>query len=209
MIKLNNVTVEFENKKILQNLSFSFEAGKKYALMGASGAGKTTILNVIAGLLSPTIGSIDTDVKKIAYVFQEPRLYDWMSILENVAVVSPLSNKEAKDEAKKILSALGLGESLLLYPSELSGGMKQRVSIARAIAYNPDLLLLDEPFRALDESTRICVAEYMFEAVKGKTVIMVTHDINDTVYADIILNITDHPIFHLDMEKSNKEILNK
>ena len=210
MIVLNDITVNFGEKTVLENLSAAFEDGQKYAVMGQSGCGKTTILNVISGLIKAKSGNVQNTVgNKISYVFQEPRLYDWMNVTENVSIVSPLPKKKAYERAKEILASLGLEDSLDLFPAELSGGMKQRVSIARAIAYEPDILLLDEPFKALDEEMKKSVAEYLFSVMVGKTVIMVTHDLSDTYYTDYTVNVTNTPISSLDMVKSNSNLLNK
>ena len=204
MIVLNDITVSFDEKTVLENFSATFEDGKKYAIMGQSGIGKTTILNVISGLVKTRSGSVkNTSGNKLSYIFQEPRLYEWLNVTENVSIVSPLPKKQAEEKAKEILTVLGLGDSLDSLPKELSGGMKQRVSIARAIAYEPDVLLLDEPFKALDDEMKRSVAEYLFSAMDGKTVIMVTHDATDTVYTDFTAHISSTPITSMEMVKSN------
>ena len=203
MIALRNVTVKFDKKIVLDKLSFDFNSGIKYALMGESGSGKTTILNVISRLVKfdGEIG-IEPDAK-ISYVFQEPRLFDWLTVLENVSLVIDLPEKEAVEKAKKLLCELGLCDSLELYPAELSGGMKQRVSIARALAYEPEVLLLDEPFRALDADTKQKVASYVFDYMDKKTVIMVTHDEADVAFADVVLKIKECPINDIGVVKNS------
>ena len=194
MIALRNITVKFDKKVVLDNLSFEFKSGVKYALMGESGSGKTTILNAISRLIKFD-GEVDVSQgEKISYVFQEPRLFDWLTVLENVSLVMDLPKDEAREKAKKLLYELGLEDSLDLYPTELSGGMKQRVSIARALAFEPTVLLLDEPFRALDADTKQKVASYVFDYMKNKTVIMVTHDDTDTSFVDTVLNVGNYPI---------------
>ena len=204
MISLKNVTVNFESKCVLNKLNADFEKGKIYAIMGDSGCGKTTILNSIAGLIKPKAGEIILpDESKISYVFQEPRLFDWLTVLQNVAMVIKSKKECAEIEAKKILCELALEDAINLYPHELSGGMKQRVAIARAIAYKPTHLLLDEPFAALDVDTKQKVASYMFETVKNCTVIMVTHNEEDTMFADEILKADFSPISELRVVKSN------
>ena len=204
MIKLTNISVQFDKKIVVYDLSFSFENKKKYAIMGESGSGKTTILNVIAGLLKPQSGEVVKDEPcKISYVFQEPRLFNWLTVLENVSIATGLDKTAGEEIAKKLLKDLGLEESLYQYPTELSGGMKQRVSIARALAYDPDVLLIDEPFKELDSETRTKTADYLFEYCKDKTVIMVTHDIIDTYYVDILLKAEVSPISELRMVKSS------
>ena len=194
MIALRNITVKFDKKVVLDNLSFEFKSGVKYALMGESGSGKTTILNAISRLIKFD-GEVDVSQgEKISYVFQEPRLFDWLAVLENVSLVMDLPKDEAREKAKKLLYELGLEDSLDLYPTELSGGMKQRVSIARALAFEPTVLLLDEPFRALDADTKQKVASYVFDYMKNKTVIMVTHDDTDTSFVDTVLKVGNYPI---------------
>ena len=204
MIKLDNISLSFGDKKIINELSFLFENGKKYAIMGESGIGKTTILGIIAGILKAESGSVSTDGATVAYAFQDDRLFPWLTVLENVTVVLNGNKEEKKQKATEILQNIGLGGDINKYPEELSGGMKQRVAIARALAYDADVLLLDEPFRALDETTAKSVAEYLFDMTKNKTVIFVTHDKNDTVYADYVLNATTSPISSLSMEKCSK-----
>lgn len=204
MIKLDNISLSFGDKKIINELSFLFENGKKYAIMGESGIGKTTILGIIAGILKAESGSLSADGAIVAYAFQDDRLFPWLTVLENVTVVLNGNKEEKKQKATEILQNIGLGGDINKYPEELSGGMKQRVAIARALAYDADVLLLDEPFRALDETTAKSVAEYLFDMTKNKTVIFVTHDKNDTVYADYVLNATTSPISYLSMEKCSK-----
>lgn len=193
MIELQNVSIRFEGKDIIKNLSYTFEIGKKYAIMGESGVGKTTLLNLISGILKASDGKIVRKSEKMSFVFQEPRLFPWLDVLGNVKIVKDNSDQEAR----YILSALGLEDSLELFPSELSGGMKQRVSIARALVYDPEILLLDEPFKALDEGTRKQVADLVFEKMKDKLVIFVTHDKEDLKYADTVLNLKGFPASQL------------
>ena len=207
MIKFDNVSLSFENKKIIDDLNFTFEDKKTYAIMGESGIGKTTILNIIAGLLKIDSGSVSTDNARVAYLFQDARLFPWLTVADNVTIVSDEPKEVAKYRALSILEKLGLLECSDMYPDELSGGMKQRVSIARALMYEHDILLLDEPFRALDEETAKTVAEYVFDESNDKTVIFVTHDKNDVIYADYVIYAADSPITSLFMEKSSKETL--
>ncbi|MBR2387542.1 MAG: ABC transporter ATP-binding protein [Clostridia bacterium] len=204
MITLKNISVSFDKKAVIKDLSFTFESGKKYAIMGESGSGKTTVLNVISDLIKPQSGEVlKNNDCKIAYVFQEPRLFDWMSVLENVSIAKTDAQSN-KAIAEEILINLGLAESLNQFPPELSGGMKQRVSIARAMAYEPDVILLDEPFKALDAQTKKYVATYLFDFCKDKTVIMVTHDESDLEYVDEVLKIENTPVTSLTMVKCNR-----
>ncbi len=204
MITLKNISVSFDKKAVIKDLSFTFESGKKYAIMGESGSGKTTVLNVISDLIKPQSGEVlKNNNCKIAYVFQEPRLFDWMSVLENVSIAKTDAQSN-KAIAEELLINLGLAESLNQFPPELSGGMKQRVSIARAMAYEPDVILLDEPFKALDAQTKKYVATYLFDFCKDKTVIMVTHDESDLEYVHEVLKIENTPVTSLTMVKCNR-----
>lgn len=187
MIKFDNVSVVFEKNTVIDRLSYEFEEGKVTAILGESGIGKTTLLNLAAGLIKQSSGNLTTKYKRLSYIFQEPRLFPWLSALENVATVSD------EKTAKEMLSLMGLSDSFDKYPAELSGGMKQRVSIARALAFTPDVILMDEPFASLDKERRDSVADIVFEKIKGKTAIIVTHDVSDTRYADTTLTLTAPP----------------
>lgn len=201
MLNIKNLSYKYGDNLVIDNLSYEFECGKVTAIIGESGVGKTTLINLIANLLPTPTETITTDLSKIGYVFQEPRLFDWMSALENVSTVS---NEET---ARKILIKMGLGDALSKYPSELSGGMKQRVAIARALAYDPDLIILDEPFKGLDIEMRREISEFVFETLKNKTVIMVTHDTADLDFADIVLELTTSPKTKLQLVKTNTDII--
>ena len=203
MIRISNVSLSFGDKKIIDNLTFTFDSGKKYALMGESGIGKSTILGIISGTLKEYSGKVTTRSEKIAYAFQDSRLFPWLTVFENVLIVASEKNSCSLARAKEILCNLGLSDSMEKYPNELSGGMKQRVSLARALMYEGDILLLDEPFRALDEATAKQVAEYVFSVAKNKTVIFVTHDKTDTKYADVVLLADTSPVSELRMVKSS------
>lgn len=153
MFEWNKVSVSFGEKSVLRGCSIRGGDGARVALMGPSGCGKTTLLRVALGLQKPDSGSFSHDAARIAAVFQESRLLPWLTAGENVNLVlsdSPATMPEARDW----LVRLGLGDASALYPRELSGGMQQRVSIARALTSAPELLILDEPFRGLDRELR-------------------------------------------------------
>lgn len=200
MLSIKNLSYKYGKNVVIEDLSYEFECGKITAIIGESGIGKTTLVNLIADLLHVSVGTIESDLKKTAYVFQEPRLFDWMSTLENVSTVSD------EETARKLLTQMGLEDSLSKYPAELSGGMKQRVAIARALAFDADLIILDEPFKGLDPEKRREISEFVFKALKSKTVIMVTHDSQDLEFADVVLELTSPPNSTLKLVKSNTDI---
>ena len=153
VVEFRNISKKFETLQVLKNLSFKVYSEDIIGILGPSGIGKSTILKLIAGLHQPCNGNIINHSNKIAYVFQEPRLLPWKTTFENVYL--PLScngtgKKEAREKVRYYLNKIGLSGFENYYPSQLSGGMLQRVSLARAFAIEPDLLLLDEPFSALD-----------------------------------------------------------
>lgn len=187
MLKLDNITVKYGKNIVIDRLTHTFEDGVTTVILGESGVGKTTLLNIAAGLLRPTEGEVTNTHERISYIFQELRLFPWMTALENVATVSD------SETAQRMLLLMGLEDSLDKYPAELSGGMKQRVSIARALAYDPDIIFLDEPFKGLDAERRQNVSDVVFDHLRGKTAIMVTHDEADLRYADTVLTLSSAP----------------
>ncbi len=174
MIEIKNLSLSYEGERVIDNFSLSIGKGEKIALMGPSGCGKTSLLSAIEGLLKPEKGSIKVD-GIISCIFQEPRLLPWLSALENINVVLS-DNPESLPEARKWLEAVGLGSDGEKLPTELSGGMQQRVSIARALAFGGDILLLDEPLKGMDADTKDSVTELIRSACQGKCCILVTHD---------------------------------
>lgn len=198
MLKLENLTLRYGKNTVLSQLNHVFEDGKVTAILGTSGIGKTTLLHLLSGLLRPSEGKVLTDYTRPAYVFQEPRLFPWMTALENLTAVCP-----DRDRALALLEELFPDSSVAeLYPHQLSGGMKQRISLARALLYDPDLLLMDEPFRGLDPETRRAVSDLVFRKARGKTVIFVTHDEEDLIHCDTALRLTGTPVTRIEAEKS-------
>lgn len=180
-IILSNITKRFAENTVLDQRSFRFPEGRISCVMGPSGAGKTTLLLLTAGLLTPDSGEILGVPERIGFVFQEDRLCEDFSAVTNVRLVTGHSLKA--QEIREELMRLGLPEDSLSQPvREYSGGMKRRVSIARAILYAPDLMLLDEPFKGLDEELRIHVMDELKTRMQGKTVILVTHDPEEAEY---------------------------
>ena len=175
MIEMNNVSVNYGNTKVLNDFSITVNKGEKIALMGPSGSGKTTVLKLIANQLRPTNGKIICRANKIGSMFQEPRLVPWLTAAENVNLVLG-DTPETLPQAIKWLKYSGLGDAVNKYPSELSGGMQQRTALARVLAYDAELLLLDEPFSALDEDMADYLLSLIKEFAKDKTIILVTHN---------------------------------
>ncbi len=188
MIKLENITVAFDKQTVIKNLSFEFEKGKLYGITGSSGIGKTTLINAIAETVPLKEGRIVSTAEKTGYIFQEPRLFPWLNSLENVMCACP-----DKEKASYYLNLL-LRDSEKKYPHELSGGMKQRVSIARALSYEPELLLLDEPFKGLDEENKLNTIKTVLDFLKDKTAIMISHDREELALCDVILKMEGSPV---------------
>lgn len=173
MVKLTGITHAYDGKIVLQNQSLTLLPGQRVALMGPSGVGKTTALRIVLGLLKPDAGTVENTFRKTAAVFQEPRLLPWRTAAENVNLVLGDSSR-TMDAARAQLARLGLESAADKYPEELSGGMQQRVAIARALAMDADLLVLDEPFKAMDEVLRNQVIELVSQT--NATILLVTHE---------------------------------
>lgn len=193
---------------VFENVNINIEKGEFVCIIGHSGCGKSTILNVLAGLDSPTDGAVIMDGKEVSgpslergVVFQNYSLLPWLTTLQNVsfgvkARYPSWSKKEVTDHCANFLDMVGLSHALHQKPSELSGGMRQRVSIARAFATNPKLLLLDEPFGALDALTRGVIQDELIKiwSETHQTVFMITHDVDEAILlADRILLMTNGP----------------
>lgn len=175
MIRLEKMALAYGEQRVLRDCSLRVEEGERVALMGVSGCGKTTLLQVVAGLLSTDAAAVNGTV---SYVFQESALFPWLTAAENVNVVLG-DSAETMSCAKDWLMAVGLADCCGKYPHQLSGGQKQRVSIARALAYGGDILLLDEPFQGLDETTRQQMAALIDREWAGKTLLLATHDLQE------------------------------
>lgn len=199
MLTLENLTLRYKKQTVLDSVSFAFAEGCATAIVGASGIGKSTLLHAVAGLKKCDGGQILSSHERVSYIFQEPRLFPWMTALENITTVGA-----TKDAAMQLLALLfeDADEVASKYPQELSGGMKQRISVARALAYKPDLLLLDEPFRGLDAETKASVTRLIFEQMQGKTMLLVTHDDADLSLCDQVVRLTGSPVSSLLLEKS-------
>ena len=173
MLKLHNITHRFGEHLVLQNVDLSVSPKQRIALMGPSGVGKTTLLRIVLGLLKPDSGTVENCFSRTAAVFQEPRLLPWRTALQNVNLVLG-DGKATLEKAGFHLNQVKLEDALYKYPRELSGGMQQRVSLARALAAEGDLLVLDEPFKAMDEALRDHVMELVNRT--DAAILLVTHE---------------------------------
>jgi NitT/TauT family transport system ATP-binding protein len=171
---------------VLSHISLKVKKGEFLVLLGPSGCGKSTLLRLFSGHLAPASGSVSFNGRRCNMVFQEHGLYPWMSVVDNVAFglrIRGIAKKERRARALQEIRAVGLEEFALKYPSQLSGGMKQRANIARAFSNDPDLILMDEPYAALDVQTRRLMQEQLLEllARDNRTVIFVTHSIEEAL----------------------------
>ena len=173
MLKLTGITHRYGDHAVLEKKTLILQPGQRIALMGPSGCGKTTLLRIALGLLTPTAGTVENTFRKTAVVFQEPRLLPWRTALQNVNLVLG-DGKTTLKAANRYLEQVGLSEAAHKYPRELSGGMQQRTALARALAAEGDLLVLDEPFKALDEALR----DRTIALVSGTNaaILLVTHE---------------------------------
>lgn len=200
MIEAKDLCFSYGKKPVIGNFSVRIKKGELTALMGASGSGKTTLLRLFAGLEKPQSGELTVRTGKVVTVFQEPRLFPWLTVEKNLeAVLPPKAEKTERQNAiAEALAFVGLSDSANKKPTELSGGMRSRASLARALAYGAatgaELYLLDEPFSALDESGREELSAALRERMRkyGATAILVTHNTADAErFADRIIKIEE------------------
>jgi len=193
-LHIKNVSHRYDQLEVLRDIDFSIEPGEVVALIGPSGCGKSTLLSIIGGLLAPTDGEVlmcdqatpDGCLNPLTYVFQDFALLPWRTVAGNISLVledHPLSKAEREERIAEVLAQTNLSDFANAYPKQLSGGMKQRVGIARALAVRPAVLLMDEPLSALDAQTRILLLEEFADlfARTGMTAVYVTHNLNEAV----------------------------
>ncbi len=209
-LTINNIHHTYFTKNsattALENISISIKEGEFVSLLGPSGCGKTTLLSIIAGLIKPTQGSVkieDVPVTQvpssIGYMLQEDYLFPWRTIEENILVgleITKSLTTEKKNKALALLAEIGLSGVEKSYPKQLSGGMRQRAALVRTLATNPKILLLDEPFSALDYQTKLKLEDLVSQTLKeyGKTAILVTHDIGEAIaMSDRIFLLSPNP----------------
>lgn len=194
MLTVSHLTARYEGHLALQDINLSIDSGELLVVLGPSGCGKTTLLNLIAGFLPAESGSITLDGKEVSgpgaergVVFQHEGLLPWRNVLDNVALglqLAGMAKERRRDIARQMLRKVGLEGAEKRFIWQLSGGMRQRVGIARALAADPQLLLLDEPFGALDAFTREQMQELLLTLWResGKQILLITHDIEEAIF---------------------------
>ena len=203
VLRFENVSMHYHSKQgetiAAENLTFSVEEGEFVAIIGPSGCGKTTLLSLAAGLLSPTSGEVKTNGCSFGYMLQKDELFPWRTIEKNIFLpleIKRTNTEEHRTRALALAEKYGLKQFLKSYPSSLSGGMRQRAALIRTLAVDPDVLLLDEPFSALDYQTRLSVCDDVYKIIRTekKTALLITHDISEAIsVADRILVLSHRP----------------
>ncbi len=208
ILRLDHVSFSYYSNlgevKVLNDINFTVEKGAFAALVGPSGCGKSTILSLIAGLLKPVGGFItsyseDFNAPRVGYMLQHDHLLEWRSVYQNITLGLEIQKKKTKENLElvdELLDKYHLSNVKNQKPSALSGGMRQRIALIRTLALRPDLLLLDEPFSALDYQTRLNVSKDVHDIIKSeeKTAILVTHDISEAIsMADVVFVLTKSP----------------
>jgi len=228
VMKVDSIGMIFQNPGMtdliaLGEVSFDLREHEILAVVGPSGCGKTTIFNVIAGLIEPTQGSVHVQEKlvqgatgQVGYMLQKDMLLPWRTVIENVILgleVRGVSDKVAREKAMQLIEAYGLKGFENNRPATLSGGMRQRVAFMRTLAFDPDVILLDEPFSALDFQTRILLQGEVMKIIRerGKSAILVTHDISEAItMADRVLVLSHRPsyvkkIYNIELSLSDRD----
>ena len=202
-LEISQITKSFGQKDVLQELSFTVEQGEFVSIIGPSGSGKSTLFSVRGGIIAPNAGNILLHGKSIinerghiSYMPQQDALFPWRTILKNVTLGQELQSKVDEKRAIEMLEKAGLGEVIHAYPHQLSGGMRQRASFIRALLSPQDLLLLDEPFSALDEFTRIDMQKWLLNIWEEyqSSILFITHSIEEALFlSDKIVILTNSP----------------
>lgn len=191
MLTVSNLDKAFGEKQILRSFSYEFPAQGVFCLFGPSGCGKTTLLRIVAGLEQPDAGTVQCE-GRLSMVFQEDRLLPWMTAEKNIFITN---DQLTSHDVQLLLHEMGLQHEGDKYPAELSGGMKRRIAIARALAYPSDILILDEPFRGLDRVIRDQIMEKIRMLSQKELVLLVTHDLEEAfLLSDRILFLEGKPI---------------
>lgn len=219
-IKKDYITINGTTKAI-KDISMQAEKGSIITLVGPSGCGKSTLLSILAGIDKQTSGGIIKDEKTVVgYMLQQDALFPWLTIYENAILglkIKKMATKENKEYVKKLLNEYKLGDFLNAYPKELSGGMRQRVALIRTLALKPDILLLDEPFSALDYQSRLKISDDVYKIIKKEniTAILVSHDIAEAIsMSDKVLVLSKRPctiknIYNINLTNQSTPIENR
>ncbi len=225
ILKIKNLKKIYhtKNKEILAVKDFSFDVkeGEFIAIVGPSGCGKSTILSVLGGLEEKSEGIVNIKNNlKIGYMLQQDSLFEWRNILNNCLLgleINNTLNENTKNKTINLLTSYGLKDFIYSYPENLSGGMRQRVALIRTLANNPSLLLMDEPFSALDYQSRLAISDDIYNILKkeNKTMIMVTHDIAEAIsMCDKVIVLSERPatiksIYEIKLENKSTPINNR
>ena len=224
LLNIKNIKKKYHTKKeeilAVDNFSYQLELGEFISIVGPSGCGKSTILSILSGLIDDYEGEINTNNAKIGYMLQQDSLFEFRTILKNCLLGLEIENKLTEENKKYVLDLInsyGLTDFINSYPANLSGGMRQRVALIRTLATKPDLLLLDEPFSALDYQTRLVVSDDVYKILKkeGKTAIMVTHDLAEAIsMSDKIIVLSKRPsviknIYDIKLDNKSTPIENR
>lgn len=203
VLRFDNVSMHYHSKQgetvAVEDMNFSVFDGEFVAIIGPSGCGKTTLLSLAAGLLPPTKGKVKTNGCSFGYMLQKDELFPWRTIEKNIFLpleIKKTDNRETRQRALALAEKYGLKQFLKNYPSSLSGGMRQRAALIRTLAVDPDVLLLDEPFSALDYQTRLSVCDDVYKIIRSekKTALLITHDISEAIsLADRIFVLSRRP----------------
>ena len=203
ILEIKNLSHSYHNLEgetlALSHLSFSMSKGEFVSIVGPSGCGKSTLLSLISGLLKPEQGSVELHGKMMGYMLQKDHLLEWRSIYKNIILgleIRHLLTPETKQKVQDYLEQYGLADFSAAKPSELSGGMRQRVALIRTLILEPDLLLLDEPFSALDYQTRLNVADDIGQIIRKekRSAILVTHDLSEAIsLGDKVIILSKRP----------------
>lgn len=221
ILEVNNLKKIYHTQdseiEALENITFTANEGEFIAIVGPSGCGKSTILSILCGLEDKTDGTIKMNNTKIGYMLQQDSLFPWRNILDNCMLGLEIKKNNNKDYVLELLNSYGLKDFIYSYPDNLSGGMRQRVALIRTLATKPNLLLLDEPFSALDYQSRLRISDDIYKILKKekKTMIMVTHDIGEAIsMCDKVIVLTDRPakiksIYNIELDNKDTPINNR
>ena len=203
VLRFENVSMHYHSKQgetvAVEDMNFSVYEREFVAIIGPSGCGKTTLLSMAAGLLPPTKGKVISNGCSFGYMLQKDELFPWRSIEKNIFLpleIKKTNTSETRNHALALAEKYGLKQFLKNYPSALSGGMRQRAALIRTLAVNPDVLLLDEPFSALDYQTRLSVCDDVYHIIRSekKTALLITHDISEAIsVADRVFVLSKRP----------------